>query len=90
MLFENVMAILNKCRDAELNDVLVAEDMLVAENEANAEAIREAGKFLAEYYEEITKCRRLDKEDKIKEICELADDKDALDVLLKEIEDIEE
>ncbi len=90
MLFENVMAILNKCRDEELNDVRVAEDMLVAENEANRDEIRKAGAFLDDCYEEITKCRRMGKEEKIKEICELADDKDALDALLKEIEDIEE
>ena len=90
MLFENVMAILNKCRDEELNDVLVAEDMLVAESGADVEAIRKAGRFLDDCYEEITKCRRIGKEEKIKEICELADSKDELEALLKEIEEIEE
>ena len=89
MLFENVMAILNKCRDAGLNDVLVAKDMLIAENRGNAEAIREAGNFLSKYYHQITKCNRLGLIDKIKEICNAKDDKNKLDEIFKDLEEID-
>ena len=87
MLFENVMAILNKCRDEKLNDVLVAEDMLVAENKDSADEIRTAGDFLGKYYHQITKCNRLGMVDKINEIC-IADDKTRKNIFeeLKEIE----
>lgn len=88
MLFENVMAILNKCRDAELNDVLVAEDMLVAENKANEKEIREAGKFLSKYYFKITKCNRLGFIEKIKEICDAKNDKNKLNDIFNELKEI--
>lgn len=90
MLFENVMAILNKCRDAKLNDVLVAEDMLVAENSDKTDEIRKAGDFLNKYYLQITKCNRLGLTDKIKEICEAKDDDAKLKALFDEIAEIEE
>ena len=50
MLFENVMAILDKCRDENLNDVGVAEAMLINENRPNIDAIQEAGDFLKNHY----------------------------------------
>lgn len=89
MLFENVMAILNKCRDEDLNDVLVAKDMLIAENKSNSEAIREAGKFLSKYYYQITKCNRLGLIDKIKEICDAKDDKNKLNDIFNELKEID-
>ena len=87
MLFENVMEILNKCRDEDLNDVLVARDMLISENAEKADDIRDAGKFLSTYYHQITKCNRLGMVDKINEIC-IADDKTRKKIFeeLKEIE----
>jgi hypothetical protein len=90
MLFENVMAILNKCRNENLNDVLVAEDMLVAENSDKTDEIRKAGDFLNKYYFQITKCNRLGLTDKIKEICEAKDDDTKLKALFDEIAEIEE
>ena len=90
MLFENVMAILNKCRDAKLNDVLVAEDMLVAENSGKTDEIRKAGDFLNKYYLQITKCNRLGLTDKIKEISEAKDDDTKLKALFDEIAEIKE
>ena len=89
MLFENVMAILNKCRDEDLNDVLVAKDMLILENAEKADDIREAGKFLSTYYYQITKCNRLGLYDKIKEICDAKDDKNKLDTIFKDLEEID-
>lgn len=89
MLFENVTAILNKCRDAELNDILVAEDMLIAENESNRDEIRKAGDFLGKYYKEITKCNRLGLTDKIKEICDNAEDEKALATLFEQLAKVE-
>ena len=89
MLFENVMAILNKCRDEDLNDVLVAKDMLVLNNAEKADDIREAGKFLSKYYYQITKCNRLGLIDKIKEICDAKDDKNKLDEIFKDLEEID-
>ena len=70
MLFENVMAILDKCRDENLNDVGVAEAMLINENRPNIDAIQEAGDFLKKHYAIITKCRRLGKNDTIKAFVE--------------------
>ena len=89
MLFENVMAILNKCRDEKLNDVLVAEDMLVAENKDSADEIRTAGDFLGKYYHQITKCNRLGMVDKINEICDAKDDKNKLNDIFNELKEIE-
>lgn len=85
MLYNNVIAILEKCKNAELNDVLVAKDMLIAENREKAEDIREASDFLGKYYAQITKCNRLGLVDKIKEICEHANDNGALKKIFEEL-----
>ena len=70
MLYENLMAILDKCRNEDLNDVGVAEAMLINENRPNIDAIQEAGDFLKKHYAIITKCRRLGKNDTIKAFVE--------------------
>ena len=89
MLFGNVMAILNKCRDEDLNDVLVARDMLISENVEKADDIRNAGKFLSKYYHQITKCNRLGLIEKIKEICDAKDDKNKLNDIFNELKEID-
>lgn len=83
------MAILNKCRDENLSDVLTAKDMLIAENRENTEEIRDAGKFLVKHYHQITKCNRLGLIDKIEEICDAKDDKKRLDAIFKELKKID-
>ena len=70
MLYENLMAILDKCRDEDLNDVGVAEAMLINENRPNIDAIKAAGDFLKKHYTTITKCRRSGKNDTIKAFVE--------------------
>lgn len=90
MLFDNVIAILEKCKNANVNDVLVAEDMLVAENSDKTDEIRKAGDFLNKYYLQITKCNRFGLTDKIKEICEAKDDDAKLKELFDEIAEIKE
>ena len=70
MLYENLMAILDKCRYEGLNDVGVAEAMLINENRPNIDVIQEAGDFLKKHYAIITKCRRLGKNDTIKAFVE--------------------
>ena len=89
MLFENVMAILNKCRDEDLNDVLVARDMLISENAEKVDDIRDAGKFLSTYYHQITKCNRLGLIEKINEICDAKDDKNKLNDIFNELKEID-
>ena len=89
MLFKNIIAILEKCENANLNDVLVAEDMLANDRPDDIESIRIAGNYLHEYYHEITKCNRLGMTEKIKEICDANGDKQKLKVIFEELEKVE-
>lgn len=88
MLYENLMAILDKCRDEDLNDVGVAEAMLINENRPNIDAIQEAGDFLKKYYTTITKCRRLGKNDTIKAFVE--GDEATRNTIIKQVAEIVE
>ena len=88
MLFENVMAILDKCRDEGLNDVGVAEAMLINEDRPNIDAIQEAGDFLQKHYATITKCRRLGKNDTIKAFVE--GDEETRNIIIEQVAEINE
>ena len=89
MLFEKVMDILTKCEEENLNDILVAEDMLKNGNE-NDKDLKEACDFLNKYYEVITKCNRLDRVDIIADICDAKDDKAELAKLVESVKNIVE
>ena len=82
------MAILDKCRDENLNDVGVAEAMLINEDRSNIDAIQEAGDFLQKHYTTITKCRRLGKNDTIKAFVE--GDEEARNSIAEQIAEIVE
>lgn len=81
MLFNNVMEILKKCHEDNLNDILVAEDMLKNGREDDKD-FKEACDFLNKYYEVITKCNRLDRVDIIEDICNAKDNEAELKKLI--------
>lgn len=87
MLFENVKMILDISANTK-EDVLVAELMAIKENESKEQELKFAGKFIDRYYDEITKCRRMNDNDTIEKLCYLYEnDKKAFNTLIDEIED---
>lgn len=70
-----IMKILNVSRDKNV-DILVARDMIVNDENISLNDIRPASNFISDYYDEITKCRRLNRDDKIKEFVNAYDKKD--------------
>ena len=90
MLFENVMAILERTEKEGLHDVITAEDMIAMEKIDVLAEIRTAGKFLRENYKAITKCNRLGMKEKIKEICDARDNHIKLKTLTEYVLGIDE
>ena len=71
-MFENIIKILDKSK-AENVDILVARDKIIAENGVSYDEMKKASDFISDYYNTITKCRRLGDNDTIKALVE-ADD----------------
>ena len=71
-MFENIIKILDKSK-AENVDILVARDKIIAENGVSYDEMKKASDFIGDYYNTITKCRRLGDNDTIKALLE-ADD----------------
>ena len=71
-MFENIIKILDKSK-AENIDILVARDKIIAEDGVAYDEIKKASDFIGDYYDTITKCRRLGDNDTIKALAE-ADD----------------
>lgn len=85
MLFKNVKAILDTSKEKEV-DVLVARDMLVAENPEGKADIVKASDFIHDYYDAVTKCRRMGDDATIEKLCDLhQSDAEAFKALLEEI-----
>ena len=72
-MYENIIKILDKSKNS-IVDILVARDMIIAEENANFDEMKQASDFIGKYYDTITKCRRLGDNDTIKALVE-ADDK---------------
>ena len=82
MLFEDVKKILDVSREKDV-DILVARDMIIAENNRDEETIKEmfsACNFIDAFYDFITSCRVNNEEEKIKIICELYEAGDIIKV----------
>lgn len=86
-MYEKIIAILDKAK-AENVDLLTARDMLVTKDKVEYAKLKEASKFIQDYYDTITKCRRLSDNDTIKALVE-ADDKRRKEIV-KEVADINE
>ena len=71
-MFENIIKILEKSK-AENVDILVARDKIIAESGIAYDEMKKASDFIGDYYNTITKCRRLSDNDTIKALVE-ADD----------------
>ena len=89
MLFKNVIAILNCSREKGV-DILVARDMLLAENRTpeRKDELFMACNFIGAFYDFITACRVVNDDESIKDICELYEQGDIL-ALRKYIKDKE-
>lgn len=88
MLFKNVKAILDTSKEKEV-DVLVARDMLIAENPEDKVEIMKASDFIHTYYPAVTKCRRMGDDGKIEKLCDLhQSDAEAFKALIEEIKEM--
>ena len=66
--------------------MLVARDMLIAENPEDRVEIMKASDFIHAHYTAVTKCRRMGDDAKIEKLCELHQtDEAAFNSLLEEI-----
>ena len=69
-MYELVKRILDKSKETG-EDILVARDMCIAEDEENAEALKSACNLIRAHYDTITKCRREGDEASIEKLCEV-------------------
>lgn len=83
-MYENIIKILDKSK-AENVDILVARDKVIAEEGISYDEMKKASDFIGDYYDTITKCRRLGDNDTIKALVE-ADDKERKEIV-KEVAD---
>ena len=86
-MFENIIKILDKSK-AENVDILVARDKVIAEENISYEEMKQASDFIGDYYDTITKCRRLGDNETIKALVE-ADNKERKEII-KKVADINE
>ena len=84
-MFKNVKAILDTSKEKNV-DVLVASDMLIAENPEDKVELMKASDFIHAHYTAVTKCRRMGDDAKIEKLCELHQtDAEAFKALIEEI-----
>lgn len=67
MFLEHIMKILNVSSERNV-DITVARDMIMNDDNISLKDIRPAYKFISDYYDEVTKCRSLKMDDKLKEL----------------------
>ena len=86
MLYENIKKILDCAKEKDV-DILVAREILIAENKEAETELASACTVLLGYYKLITTCRRNEDEESIKKLCELYEKEDhtAIRELIKEI-----
>ena len=82
-MYENIIKILDKSKSKNV-DILVARDMIIAEEGISYDEMKKASDFIGDYYDTITKCRRLGDNHTIKALVE-ADDKGRKEIV-KEVE----
>lgn len=70
MLYENIKKILDTAKEKDV-DILVAREMLIAENKEAEADFASACTVILGYYKFITACRRKGDEETIKTLCEL-------------------
>ena len=87
-MFENIIKILDKSK-AENVDILVARDKVIAEENISYEEMKQASDFIGDYYDTITKCRRLGDNETIKALVE-ADNKERKEIIKKVADRVEE
>lgn len=87
-MFENIIKILDKSK-AENVDILVARDKVIAEEKIPYEEMKQASDFIGDYYNTITKCRRLGDNDTIKALVE-ADDNTKKEIVKEVADRVEE
>lgn len=86
MLYENIKKILDCSKENDV-DILVAREILIAENKEAETELASACTVLLGYYKLITTCRNKGDEESIKKLCELygKEDHKAIRELIKEI-----
>ena len=87
-MYENIIKILDKSK-AENVDILVARDKVIAEEGIPYDEMKKASNFIGDYYDTITKCRRLGDNDTIKALVE-ADDKERKEIIKEVADRVEE
>ena len=87
-MFEKIIKILDKSK-AENVDILVARDKIIAEENISYEEMKKASDFIGDYYDTVTKCRRLGDNDTIKALVE-ADDKGRKEIVKEVADRVEE
>ena len=75
-MYENIIKILDKSK-AEAVDILVARDKIIAEEGISYDEMKKASDFIGNYYDTVTKCRRLGDNDTIKALVEAVEKEDA-------------
>ena len=78
-MYELMIKILDKSRDEGV-DVLVARDMVAKDIGGHTDELMKASAEISTHYDFITKCRRENKQELLKEFCELLVSGSALDV----------
>jgi hypothetical protein len=87
-MYDNIIKILDKSK-AENVDILVARDKVIAEEGIPYDEMKKASDFIGDYYDTITKCRRLGDNDTIKALVE-ADDKGRKEIVKEVADRVEE
>lgn len=87
-MYENIIKILDKSK-AENVDILVARDMIIAEEKADYDEMKLASDFIISYYDTITKCRRLNDNETIKTLVDTYEkgNVEAISVIVEEVAD---
>lgn len=86
MFYDYVMKILDVSRKRDV-DVLVARDMIISEDKIAFDVISPSSNFISRYYDEVTKCRRLGKDELLRKFITAYtnSDKKEFDTLRNEI-----
>ena len=87
-MYENIIKILDKSK-AENVDILVARDKIIAEEGISYDEMKKASDFIGDYYDTITKCRRLGDNETIKCLTDAYEKEDieAVKVIVCEVAD---
>ena len=82
-MFENIIKILDKSKNAKV-DILVARDMVIAEENIPYKEMNKASDLIGRYYETIVKCYKTNDFDTIKKLAE-SNSRDEREAIAKEV-----